>query len=108
MNAFDSLRVERGHDKGAKGFSSKTRFLAMLFAQLSGADSSRSIETAFTSFQGGLNHLDIRGPIPISTLAHANENRSAEFYEAHFFHHRNLYSRRMKLGARGGSDSATP
>ena len=44
---FDRLVSKHEHDKGAKGFSSRTQFLSMLFAQIAGCDSLRSVENAF-------------------------------------------------------------
>ena len=49
------------------------QFLAMAFAQLTGRESLRDIETCLRSVAHRLYHLGFRGRISHSTLADANE-----------------------------------
>lgn len=51
------------------------QFLILAFAQLTGRDSLRDIETCLESFSTKLYHSGIRQPVARSTLADANENR---------------------------------
>ena len=51
------------------------QFLILAFAQLTGRDSLRNIETCLESLSTKLYHSGIRQPVARSTLADANENR---------------------------------
>jgi len=62
-----------GGDRRPRGFSCMDQFLAMAFAQLTGRESLRDIETCLRSVQHRLYHLGFRGRISRSTLADANE-----------------------------------
>ena len=67
---FRGLVKKHDHEKGARGFSSDAQFQSMLFAQISGSDSLRSIENAFKSLRGEHNHLGLPpNPVSRSTLA---------------------------------------
>jgi|TARA_B100001964_G_C14158670_1_gene565577 hypothetical protein len=52
----------------------------MAFAQLTGRESLRDIETCLRAMQPKLYHTGIRGPVSKSTLADANENRDWRIY----------------------------
>lgn len=83
---FNELVALYNHEKGAKGFTSWAQFIGMLFGQISGCDSLRSIQNGLNSLRGELNHLGLPpNPVPKSTLAKANELRPAEMYEALFY-----------------------
>ena len=75
-NEFDRLVEEHGADERARGFSSRSQFVAMLYAQLSGAGSLREIEAGQQSHADRLYHLGAR-PARRSTLAEANKDRPA-------------------------------
>lgn len=66
-------------------FSCLDQFLCMTFAQLTGRESLRDIETCLDTFGPKLYHAGIRGKISRSTLADANEKRSWRIY-ADFAH----------------------
>jgi transposase len=69
------LSVERhGAAHQARDFSFKSQFVAMLYAQLSGASSLREIEAGMRSHANRLYHLGVR-PAPRTTLADANRQR---------------------------------
>jgi hypothetical protein len=64
-----------GHHR-VRAFSCLDQFLAMAFAQLTGCESLRDIETCLRAFPRKLYHAGFRGHIARSTLADANERRS--------------------------------
>ena len=66
-------------DRGAKGFTCWTQFVAMIFCQLGRAQSLREITDGLRSCEGKLQHLGIEAPAR-STLAYANEHRPWQIY----------------------------
>ena len=68
----------------------------MAFAQLTGRESLRDIETCLRAMQPKLYHAGLRYPVSRSTLADANENRDwriyADFAQVLIGHARKLYS----------------
>lgn len=68
----------------SRGFSSWNHFVAMLFGQLSGQDSLRTIEAGLATQAESLYHLGIK-PVHRSTLSYANEHRSHELFKKMFF-----------------------
>lgn len=68
----------------ARGFSSWNHFTAMLFGQLAGQDSLRSIEAGLATQAQHLYHLGIK-PIHRSTLAYSNEHRPPGLFEKVFY-----------------------
>ncbi|WP_256657851.1 IS4 family transposase [Pseudomonas sp. 2FG] len=78
--AFDR-QVDKAHaNKHSKGFGCWDQLLAMLFAQLSGSSSLRTLEAGFNSQQRHHYHLGTRA-IRRSTLADANAKRSVEPFQ---------------------------
>ena len=77
-------------------FKCHDQFLCMAFAQLTGRESLRDIETCLRAMQPKLYHAGIRYPVSRSTLADANENRNwriyADFAQVLIGHARKLYS----------------
>ena len=59
----------------AREFSCFDQFLCMAFAQLTGRESLRDIETCLRAMQPKLYHAGFRGRVSRSTLADANERR---------------------------------
>ena len=59
----------------SRSLTAYEHFLILAFAQLTGRDSLRDIETCLRSFSDKLYHSGIRQPVARSTLADANENR---------------------------------
>jgi IS4 transposase len=80
---FDRLVETYGSDVDARRLRSKDQFLAMLYAQLSGAASLREIETGLQSHATQLYHLGGR-KIARSTLAEANNYRPADVFSGLF------------------------
>jgi len=77
---FEQLVERHGSDYRVRRLDSKGQFLAMLFAQLSGASSLREIEAGLASHAGHLYHLGAKRAAR-STLADANTNRSSALFE---------------------------
>jgi hypothetical protein len=74
---------ETKSERHARGFSSWSQFVSMLFCQLGHALTLREISGGLRSCEGKLKHLGISAPSR-STLAYANEHRPAELYEQIF------------------------
>lgn len=80
---FESAVRRTGAEYGAKGFSSWSQLVSMLFCQLGRAHSLREIEGGLKSCEGKLAHLGIEPPAR-STLAYANAHRPWQLFEAVF------------------------
>jgi len=63
-----------------RDFSCLDQFLCLAFAQLTGRESLRDIETCLRAMQPKLYHCGFRGRIARSTLADANETRDWRIY----------------------------
>jgi hypothetical protein len=74
---------ETKSERHARGFSSWSQFISMLFCQLGRAHSLREISGGLRSCEGKLKHLGINAPSH-STLAYANEHRPWELYQMVF------------------------
>ena len=72
---FDKCVRRYGGDKRVRSLSCYGQFLAMCFAQLTGRESLRDIETCLRAVGRKLYHAGLRSPAPRSTLASANEKR---------------------------------
>lgn len=73
--------VERhAGERKVRRFSCSDQFLCMAFAQLTGRESLRDIETCLRAMQPRLYHMGIRGHVARSTLADANEKRPWHIY----------------------------
>jgi len=81
---FQKAVCETKTEYHARGFSSWNHFVAMLFGQLAGQDSLRTIEAGLATQSKSLYHLGVE-PIHRSTLAYANEHRSHELFKKTFF-----------------------
>ena len=76
---FERLVDGHGSDARVRRLSSKSQLIALLYAQLSGAQSLREIEQSLASHAGRLYHLGARVPAR-STLADANAKRAAQLF----------------------------
>jgi hypothetical protein len=77
---FDcSVARYRGNHK-VRDFSCLDQWLCMAFAQLTGKESLREIETCLRAMQPKLYHAGFRGHVSRSTLADANEHRDWRIY----------------------------
>lgn len=80
---FHKMVEETRSERHARGFSSWSQFVSMLFCQLGRAHSLREISGGLRSCEGKLKHLGINAPSH-STLAYANEHRPWELYQLLF------------------------
>ena len=76
---FQNLVNKYQSDKGAKGLTTWSQFIAMLFCQLTGADSLREISDGLYSSFGKLSHLGATA-VCRSTLSYANSKRPYKLY----------------------------
>ena len=95
---FESLAQKHGSERYAKGFSSWTQLVAMLFSQLAHADSLREICNGLACCEGKLLHLGIRDTPRRSTLAYANSHRPAAMFEELFFRLTERFRQQQMLG----------
>jgi hypothetical protein len=81
----------------SRSFSCLDQFLCMAFAQLTGRESLRDIESCLRAVPTKLYHLGIRGNVCRSTLADANERRDwrifADFAQVLIAEARDLYAK---------------
>ena len=82
---FASLVRKHQAERGAKGFTCWTQFIAMLFCQLSHAASLRDICNGLSCSVGKLVHLGMMRAPKKSTLSYANEKRPAALFEDLFW-----------------------
>ena len=80
---FEKMVQETKSERHARGFTSWSQFVSMLFCQLGRAFSLREISGGLRSCEGKLKHLGISAP-PHSTLSYANEHRPWELYQLVF------------------------
>lgn len=81
---FERMVRETGSEYAAKGLSSWSQFVAMMFCQLGRAHSLREIEGGLRSCEGKLAHLGIEAPAR-SSLSYANTHRPWQLYEQVFY-----------------------
>ena len=96
---FQQMVIETKSEHNARGFSSWSQFVSMLFCQLGRALSLREISGGLRSCEGKLRHLGITAPSH-STLAYANQHRPWELYQQIYL---KLYDRcrsQVNLGKR--------
>ena len=97
---FASLVKKHGAERGAKGFTCWTQFVAMTFCQLAHADSLREICNGLACSEGKLVHLGITDAPNKSTLSYANERRPAALFEDLFYTSLNRFRQQQSMGAR--------
>ncbi len=82
---FDQLVDEHGADKHVRTLTTKSQFIALMYAQLSGAQSLREIEAGLQSHATRLYHLG-SDEVSRSTLADANAQRPWQVFSGLFAH----------------------
>lgn len=88
LDRHDFGKIERNGFRPKRKYRTLNRwgqFIVMMFAQITGRSSLRDIVHQFQFQTARLYHLGIR-PVKRTTLADANNNRSAEFFQALFEH----------------------
>jgi hypothetical protein len=83
--AFEARVRELKAERHARGFSSWTQLIAMLFCQLGHAQSLREITGGLAACEGKLRHLGVKQPPKRSTLSYANEHRPWKLYRSVFY-----------------------
>lgn len=81
---FERMVKGTGSEYAAKGLSSWSQFVAMMFCQLGRAHSLREIEGGLKSCEGKLAHLGIEAPAR-SSLSYANAHRPWQLFERVFY-----------------------
>jgi len=72
-------------ERHARGFSSWSQFVAMVFCQLGHAGSLREITGGLAACEGKLRHLGLADTPKRSTLSYVNEHRPWQLYETVFY-----------------------
>ena len=98
---FASLVGKHRAERYAKGFDSWTHFVAMLFAQVSGADSLRVICNGLSSCVGKMVHLGVGRAPNKSTLCYANQHRPHQLFEDLFWASLDRFRQQGLLGSPG-------
>jgi hypothetical protein len=81
---FEAAVAHHHAERHARGFSSWTQFVAMLFCQLGHAQSLREITQGLAASEGKLRHLGVDTAPSRSTLAYANQHRGWQLYRTVF------------------------
>ena len=81
---FEGCVKQYKAERHARGFSSWTQMIAMLFCQLGHAQSLREITGGLAACEGKLRHLGVTEPPKRSTLSYANEHRPWQLYQGMF------------------------
>lgn len=81
---FQNLITHYQSNKGAKRLTTWSQFIAMLFCQLTGADSLLEISDGLYSSLGKLSHIGATAACR-STLSYANSKRPYKLYEDFYF-----------------------
>lgn len=84
-NKFAKLVNKHDTDKFSKGINSWTHFVAMLFMQLSGANSLRDISNGLKSATGNLSHMGVTRAPSKSSMSYINEHRTYELFMYMYF-----------------------
>ncbi len=77
---FEALVRRHDADRRVRRLPCWSQFLAMVYAQMSGARSLREVEAALERFPGSHAHLGLK-PVRRSTLSDANRQRPAALFE---------------------------
>ena len=83
---FDKCVARYNGNHRIRWFSCYDQFLCLAFAQLTGWESLRNIETCLNSHREKLYHIGFRGLVSRSTLADASESRDYRIFENFGYH----------------------
>jgi len=84
LSAFETFVGQHEADKYVKRFSCKDQLTVLLYAQATGKDSLREIETGLRMWDSRWYHLGLDS-VSRSTLARTNEQRPYQIYESLFY-----------------------
>jgi hypothetical protein len=82
---FQAAVREHKAERHARGFSSWTQFIAMLFCQLGHAQSLREIAGGLAASEGKLRHLGVEKAPKSTTLSYANGHRPWQLFQTVFY-----------------------
>jgi len=77
---FQSIVERHEGNKWVQSFTCRSHFNVMAFAQLTGRESLRDIETCLAANTRHLHHMGIQSGVSRNNLAHANETRDWRIY----------------------------
>jgi DDE family transposase/uncharacterized protein DUF4372 len=97
-DVFQGQVEKHRSERYAKGFSSWTHLVAMLFSQLAHADSLREICNGLACCEGKLVHLGVNAAPCRSTLSYANNHRPAAMFEGLFWKTLGRFRQHQMLG----------
>ena len=80
MWSFRNIVNKYSGDKWVRDFSCRSHFNALAFAQLTGRESLRDIETCLNANRRHLHHMGIQSGVSRNNIAHANEVRDWRIY----------------------------
>ena len=83
--AFSKLVSKHGSDKHAKGITSWTHLVTMLFCQFSKLNSLRDVCNGLKSASGNLNHLGVSRAPCKSSLSYQNKHREWPLFKDYYF-----------------------
>lgn len=78
--SFRNIVARYGGDKWVRDFSCRSHFNTLAFAQLTGRESLRDIETCLNANRRHLHHMGIQSGVSRNNIAHANEARDWRIY----------------------------
>lgn len=81
---FNQFVGQHEADRYVKKMTSWNQFAILMYAQSTGKDSLREIETGFSAHEGCWSHLGIKSAAR-SSISYANNNRSYEIFEKLFY-----------------------
>lgn len=84
-NTFRGHVRDCGTEYNAKGFTSWTHLVSMLFCHLARAESLREICQGLGGMLDKLSHPGVPSAPPKSTLSYANANRTSELFEKFYY-----------------------
>ncbi len=82
---FDTLCKTMNSDKFRKDFTTWDQFVVMVFAQITGQNGLRSIESALNGQMSSFYHLGLSNEVKRSTISYANKTHSPDFFEALYY-----------------------
>lgn len=82
---FQAAVREHKAERHARGFSSWTQFIAMMFCQLGHAQSLREITGGLAASEGKLRHLGVENAPKRTTLSYANGHRPWQLFPTVFY-----------------------
>lgn len=81
-----SKAVQSTHsDRYTKRFTTWEHLVTMLFSSASNMVSLRDVSNCLFGLEGKLTHLNIKNPVPKSTLSDANKNRNQDVFETIYY-----------------------